>query len=289
MGGATQTRDRAASLSPQLGTGRWGAAGKKVRRQERLAEVVAADAGELRKRNGQEEIVRSCELAFPPRQPFGASTEIGCFRAGGHDQDLAQKALVQGSLEALGPVAYGCDFVDEEPANGGVRWVQGREIAKDVGKMAVVAKMVAVEIEPGARAKLLDGLAQGPFDPGGLAELTRSSNQDQTRFAGKVVETELVSEDEARRAEKIQVGQQSRALDFPSQQRAVDLVLCVEMINVHNVDSINVHDVGQMGGGAPDKLRGLSAEAVAKLGQSFAERNDVDLSEAVVLMAAVEQ
>jgi hypothetical protein len=61
------------------------------------------------------------------------------------------------------------------------------------------------------------------------------------------------------------------------------------MINVHNVDSINVHDVGQMGGGAPDKLRGLSAEAVAKLGQSFAERNDVDLSEAVVLMAAVEQ
>ena len=32
-----------------------------------------------------------------------------------------------------------------------------------------------------------------------------------------------------------------------------------------------------------------SAEAVAKLGQSFAERNDVDLSEAVVLMAAVEQ
>ena len=43
----------------------------------------------------------------------------------------------------------------------------------------------------------------------------------------------------------------------------------------------------QMGGGAPDKLRGRSAEAVAKLGQSFAERNDVDLSEAVMLMAAV--
>jgi hypothetical protein len=101
--------------------------------------------------------------------------------------------------------------------------------------MAIVAEMVAVEVEAAARAKFLNGSSQCPLEPGGLAELARSSNQNQTRFAGKLVETELRLEDEARLAKKVEVREQSLALDLPAQQSAVDLAACIKRLNVHNV------------------------------------------------------